>query len=67
MALGPDGSQSTVKYLEAFQVLLVYDMIRHDMIYKTCAYKLTDSQLSLPHGVISEIYRRRIEINKVSP
>jgi len=37
--------------------------IRYDSVYLTCSKKLTDSQLSLPHGMNKECKRKKLKIN----
>ena len=42
--------------------ILFYDTIRYDTVYLTCSKKLTDSQLSLPHGM-NKNCKRKNKIN----
>jgi len=37
---------------------ILYATIRYDTVYLTCSKKLTDSQLSLPHGMNKKCKRR---------
>jgi len=42
---------STNTWFVANCTFIAYKTIRYDTVYLTCSKKLTDSQLSLPHGM----------------
>jgi len=56
-------SFSTDFHRGGFLVYCTYSSVRYDSGYLMCSKKLTDSQLSLPHGTNKNVKEKKLKIS----